>query len=482
MNFFTKQGATKIYNTYTPHKFDNENFRNSRDTNNLYDFPKKNPFDQNIDWKELTKHYENGTLNHDYKITYKPVLENLKLGNMGSNKLVEEKENNITNKDIGNDNLQVSAESALCVQTLKKQSPLFKNKHINLTKTESSTNTKINRLNDKFQTLNTFSEKPVKSKKFNFESKNPFFLNSGKISKLKNKISTDQSRKEKKKGNFYKKIMYTTTACSAVISTVALVTTATLFAPLLPTVLPFLLPVSIASNGIILFKVKRVVSKTKKKICIEIQKFKINTTNYRNSRKFYSQKPLFKNTKLKELFRQKKQDDNKILVNNYRFLSETEIETILKDTTYEKTNPFKYENLSTVDNKPIFSNSDISSKKQKQKKTKKRDKKKIDKPIFQFLDSSDEEQKDIDNSKCTSKSSILEKYLKPECIKQTNDLKIVDNLSEKEHPNIKPDSSNESQSGSKSFICNLNSFPMQSPSLETVKKTAIDFCDYFKPQ
>ncbi|OBA26288.1 hypothetical protein HANVADRAFT_86087 [Hanseniaspora valbyensis NRRL Y-1626] len=305
MNFFTKQGATEIYNTYTLHKFDNENFRNSRDTNKLYDFPKKNPFDQNIDWKELTKHYENGTLNHDYKITYKPVLEHLKLENIGANKPVAEKENNIKNNTIGNDNPQISAESALCDQTLKKQSPLFKKKHINLTKTESSNNTKVNRFNDKFQPMNTFSEKPVKSKESNFKTKNPFFLNSGKISKLKNKISIDQSRKKKKKENFYKKIMYTTTVCSAVFSTVALATTAALFAPLLPTILPFLLPVSIASNGIILFKVKKVVSKTKKKICSEIQKFKINTTNYRNSKKLYSQKLLFKNTKLKELFRKK---------------------------------------------------------------------------------------------------------------------------------------------------------------------------------
>ena len=482
MNFFTKQGATEIYNIYRPHEYDNENFRNSRDTDKLYDFPKKNPFDQNIDWKELTKHYENGTLNHDYKITYKPVLKNLKLGNIGANKSVADKENNITNNDVGIDNTQVSAESALCDQTLKKLSPLFKNKNLNLKKTESSINTKINKFNDKFQPLNAFSESPVKSKKLNLETKNPFFSNSGKISKLKNKINCDQSRKKKKKGNFYKKIMYTTTTCSAIISTVALVTTATLFTPLLPTILPFLLPVSIASNGIILFKVKRVASKTKKKICTEIQKFKLNTTNYRNSKNLYSKKSFLKNTKLKELFRQKKQDDNKILVNNYRFLSETEIETILKDTTYEKTNPFKYENLSTVDNKPIFSSRDINLKKKNQKKTKKREKKKVDKPIFQFLDFSDEEQKDVDSSKCTSKSSILEKYLKPECLKQTNDLKIADNFSEKEESNIKPDSSNESQSGSKSFICNLNNFPMQSPSLETVKKTAIDFCDYFKPQ
>ncbi|XBW34742.1 hypothetical protein QEN19_000309 [Hanseniaspora menglaensis] len=420
MNFITNIGSEVTFNNYEPHKFDNENFRSSRNKSELYNFPTKNPFDENINWKEFTKNYEDGTLNHDYKIRYKPALKYIEaLDSIEINSAKEK--NNVPNlKDITKINNNVDLNSATKevaenFVVLQNSRPL----QVENNKNKPKVHLGIFKINKKITIQQNGSKEVLLDKKPNF-----FFT----FPKYSEKLANNKFNFTSKKQTSALKItFYTTTGCTAVASTAILIVCATAFPLMIPAVLPILLPTSVVSSGIVLFKAKRIVSKAKKNIHKDIKKFKIDIDGYKQSLKLNSKK-VIKSLKLNDVFKPKK-INNQNYPEKSPFLDEIAIYSVLNDDQ-EQINPFKHLQLST---KSQDTNTKILNKRSTRIK-----KKKTIRKYYKSFEASSSEEEHQDTIKSSIKDTILEKYLKPEAIPEQ--LKIPEKIDSIQRTNS-PDNS-----------------------------------------
>lgn len=491
MNFFNNQSCDEEYNSYLPHKFDNQDFRASRNSKTLYNFQKNNPFDENIDWQLFTEHYEKGTLNHDYKITYKPALRYLNMMKNTKTKRLMESSIIDSNKNISfvNENLNDmhSIETQETIQKMHIESALdkkddayksrnfclFKSKK-HLTNIEMHENKAIGKTD--FRVKEKKNADKTKPKK---EERRSFFLWNNHL------FERSTSYKKRKSVNFYKKTFCVTAACTAFISTTALVTTATVFPPLLPICLPMLLPVTLASNGIVLFKAKKKISKLNTHIQTKSERFIINLDAKTQTLKLKS-KLLFRKSTLNEPAKPK--SNAEMLWNTELSMNNNDMQTVSEKNQNKNISSCIHNNFSTAEQTSTVLNSSKRLKKKKKHTYRK------EKPVFIVSDdTSEEEQRDTISFKYYQHKP-LENYLKLNRYREdivndhnsnfSNDLKneqkngtnknsISDLYSKLENPD------NE-DSVCKKNMPTLNSFCFEPTTLRSVKQTAVEFCDYFK--
>ena len=243
-------GESLVLEEYKPIDITEEKYINTRKKQKLYVFNKNNPFDESISWNELNKHYKNGTLDYDYKIKYPPVVTYLKNTN-------PEIKLNFDDgiKKIGSSKAQIK-------NVLFEDSP---QKHSVSLEHKDPHDSETSKMKPKSFDFSTFNNKHPKLYNFRLP----------KISKPEQIPLNPFSS--------YKKTFYLATAGTALLSTGALLGTVTMFPPLIPILLTYLLPISVISSSITLFKAKRTVKKRKMKIILKVQKFKIKSP----SSKFY---------------------------------------------------------------------------------------------------------------------------------------------------------------------------------------------------
>lgn len=494
MNFFNNQICDKEYNSYSAHKFDNQDFRTSRNSKNLYDFQKNNPFDENIDWKVFTEHYEKGTLNHDYKITYKPALRYLnsmksaKAEGLMKGKFIEDNKNiTCLTKKTNNIHFAEAQETIQRMPTdcksLKKDATFTsRGFHLFNPKKPSNNNEIHGNIEIEKMILSSNEEKNENATNpKNRKRKNSFLCNN-------HLFKRSASNKERKKVNFYKKTFCVTAACTAFISTTALITTATVFPPLLPIWLPMLLPVTVASNGIMLFKAKKQLSKLNKHIQNKTERFSINMNAKKQTLKLKSKLFFQKSTFDEHLAKEK--NNVGIMWNTDLSMKENDMQTISMENQNKNKSSYTYSNLSTAgDASSVLNNS-------KKLKKKKRNTHKKEKLVFKLADDSSEEEQKIIFPLHYYQNKALKKYLKVErscgVILTDNNFKVSRDLNNKhdketnENNNSSDQYSKQENSEKEDSICkknmpiNFNNFYFEPTTLESVKQTAVEFYDYFK--
>lgn len=249
-----------IYEEYKPIDISEEVYSTRRKTQPLYTFNRSNPFDESINWKELNEHYRNGTLDYDYQIHYPPVLKYLKSINPDFKLPSNDETETLCNADSADIEVLSSAseDKALDMERECDENPNADGDNI---------------------TMKSFRRYWPN---FDYRYK--------KILKWKSSSKPENKKKKKKFFSSYKKTFYTTTALTALISTGAFVGTVTLFPPLVPILACYLLPLSVISSGITLFKAKRVLKKRKTKNNDDLLKFKIKSSIKNFSNLFSSMK------------------------------------------------------------------------------------------------------------------------------------------------------------------------------------------------
>lgn len=247
MNYFFPEPI--VYLEYKPIDITQEPYLSRRKTQPLYKFNKTNPFDESINWKELNWHYKNGTLDYDY-----PLPEKYR-----------------ASRNLKSENPEIKPPSADETETLCNT---------------DSADTKVPPTAPEEEVLDTekdCDEKPcddgdnitIESPRRRWPS---FDSKLKKLSKWKRSSKPEHKKKKRNYFSSYKKTFYTTTALTALLSTGALVGTVALFPPLAPILACYLLPLSVISNGILLFKAKKAFKKRKTNNNDDLFKFKIKSS------------------------------------------------------------------------------------------------------------------------------------------------------------------------------------------------------------
>lgn len=251
MNFFKED--IKVF-TKEPIDINSEEIQARRREQPLYKFNKENPFDESTNWKELTYHYENGTLDYDYAVKNPIAVKFFQLRYPG--RKLPSGDDQAT---LYGDSPEVDQVSSLTLMS----------NDIDELEGESCVDTPA-----------SFGE-TIKLKLASFELPT-FDLKSPQLPEFKLPEMPDLVNNTINPLARYKKPFYLTTAAAAVLSTGTLVGTVVVCPPLAPVLMVYLLPISVVSSGVSLFKAKKALKKRRTKISQKLRKFKLKCSRKRS--------------------------------------------------------------------------------------------------------------------------------------------------------------------------------------------------------